>query len=71
MASSAEDFNFHAEKKHRDLRLVYAGKTDGVFFRSDQGVERTTVAPFHETEDFFFGEAMMVGESFGHIDNSP
>ena len=71
MAPAAENFNFHPEKEHRDLRLVDVGKTDSVFFRGDQCVERATVAPFEEAEDFFLGEAVVVGKSFGDFDHGP
>ena len=71
MTPSAEDFNFHAEKEHRNLRLVDVGKTDGVFFRGDECIERAPVAPFEEAEDFLFGETMVVGKGFGDFNHGP
>jgi hypothetical protein len=59
---SAENFNLHAEKEHRHLRVVDLREAHGVFLRGDKGVEGTAVAPFEEAENFLFGEAVVVGE---------
>jgi len=67
---SAQNVDFHAEKQHGDSRFVDLRKTHGVFLGRNQGIKRAPVTPLEETQDFFFGEPVVVGERLGDFHNS-
>src|ERR1700722_7707776 len=62
---AADDFNFHAHEKDRQVAPVNFGKTHGILLRGDDDFRLPLFATIDGVQDFLLAASVMVGEALG------